>query len=712
MTLNQHGGHGGHSRTMKLLAASLATLIASASWSAGSSTPRKVATPPTLNLNGKSFKFKKIMPITVKLDGTVKKPMPYVPPETTLVQLPQLLGGASSPSPIIPAINGAFKLPPLLRFSLKVSWAGSIDTRLSPEWTSPGITIAEPKSLLMESMTDGEFKVLEALLLLQTPETNPLAVGLAHPLLKFSETREAAHEILGRSLLNLNIRTAAIEHFNQLLKTGKEAPRIKRALAFVLDSLKSNDYEEAQFLSPYVVKLNTADKDLANFPLALARVSLEQKELQKAWDTVVRVAPESPQSYEARFIQAMIYYRSNEVPSAQKELEELLKLADKMPKDLKSLSAATLAQIYFQRSQYKKAFDTYRLVDQEHPIWLETLVENAWSQILNKDYEGAAGNMFSLHTNYFKGAYKPESYIVRTVSYLQLCQFGDALAVLKVFLRKYKFAQKQLHAYKKQNPNHLEVVREFLRAGAPKKFAGLPRSLLVEIARDSKFIELQKVLNETEEDSTKLSQLTPKMDELDKQFQESQTKYTKQIQELDSDLKKADTPEKKASLVAERKLLDTRAKKFVLLRKIIQDAKLGVLAEEKSFTPIWANRKTTVKGQQNLVLQSSFQRLEKDLTHWLDQSELLFYEIHNGAGEHLRYQMASKDESRSPAAIKPEFKKDDKDMQWAFDGEIWEDEVGHYRSSLKSVCPDEAGTQLSEAGDKGLAPVAQGEDTN
>jgi hypothetical protein len=31
-----------------------------------------------------------------------------------------------------------------------------------------------------------------------------------------------------------------------------------------------------------------------------------------------------------------------------------------------------------------------------------------------------------------------------------------------------------------------------------------------------------------------------------------------------------------------------------------------------------------------------------------------------------------------------------KALNWKFKGEIWEDEVGHYRSSLKNVCPQES----------------------
>jgi hypothetical protein len=37
---------------------------------------------------------------------------------------------------------------------------------------------------------------------------------------------------------------------------------------------------------------------------------------------------------------------------------------------------------------------------------------------------------------------------------------------------------------------------------------------------------------------------------------------------------------------------------------------------------------------------------------------------------------------------RPELKVEDgKSLNWDFRGEIWEDELGHYRSSLKNVCP-------------------------
>ncbi len=667
---------------------------------------KPTAPPNKFSVKGKTFKLKSVSLINVKADDKIATPEKPVLSEHQKFKLPTLLAVPSQPSPQLPKLSEMAKLTPLQRYTLKSLWLGQKDARLSPEWTLPNTPAADPSVVSAAIVSDGEFKILESLLLLKSKDTTPLSAGIAYPLLKQAETKDAAHEILGRGMSQLNIRTASQEHFKELLKSDKDTMRAKRGLQFALNNVRTTDYEDASFFSPYALKLNLEDKDLKNLPLTVARLALEKKDLQVAWNSLTRVPADSEQAGEARFMTAQIYYRTNDVDSAKKELETLLQqlqtnqIKAQNAKNLKSLTAATLGQIYFQKGMYKEALDAYRSVDQEHPLWLETLVESAWSQILLKDYEGAAGNMFSLHTNYFQGAYKPESYIVRTVGYLQLCQFGDAKSVLQSFLAKYKYAQKQLENYSKQNPNHLDVVRDFLKAGTPKTFAGLPRSLLVEIARDPKFIELQKKVNEIEEDAANLEKLPSMLNELDQKFHQAQLKYTQLLQELEGHLKASNNAAKRDSLLAQKKDFERNINKNILLRKIVLEAKEGLVSEVAYFNPIWTDKKTKLKSFQNNILQISYQNLAKDLEHWLDQSELLFYEIHNGAGEHLRYQMASnsKANSRTPASEKlKQIKKEDKDQLWSFDGEIWEDEVGHYRSSLKNVCPENE-AQTSKGG--------------
>jgi hypothetical protein len=60
-------------------------------------------------------------------------------------------------------------------------------------------------------------------------------------------------------------------------------------------------------------------------------------------------------------------------------------------------------------------------------------------------------------------------------------------------------------------------------------------------------------------------------------------------------------------------------------------------------------------------------------------------EIFAGAGENIRYQVAGGETApanRVPANVKPT-----KILNWEFDGEYWEDEIGNYRSQAQDNCP-------------------------
>ena len=135
--------------------------------------------------------------------------------------------------------------------------------------------------------------------------------------------------------------------------------------------------------------------------------------------------------------------------------------------------------------------------------------------------------------------------------------------------------------------------------------------------------------------------------------------------------------------IADRKLMSYRiqyhiAKKARISIKTLRELGISRLEKEKEELRLQASK----------ALQIRFKELVADLDHVLEQNEVLQYELFSGAGEHIRYQMAGGEVSEKE---RPELKVEkEKSLTWKFKGEIWEDEVGHYRSSLKNVCPQES----------------------
>ncbi|MEL4419720.1 hypothetical protein, partial [Shewanella algae] len=75
------------------------------------------------------------------------------------------------------------------------------------------------------------------------------------------------------------------------------------------------------------------------------------------------------------------------------------------------------------------------------------LIEQGWAQLALNDSAGAIGNMYSLHSPYFRVLYQPQSFVIRTIGYLNICQYGDAYRTLTKLEGDYREWLNKLNAY-------------------------------------------------------------------------------------------------------------------------------------------------------------------------------------------------------------------------------------------------------------------------
>src|SRR5262249_44814504 len=136
---------------------------------------------------------------------------------------------------------------------------------------------------------------------------------------------------------------------------------------------------------------------------------------------------------ESRVLSAMDSFAMGEKAKALKKLQEIwsvLKESGNGDSNLRALVAVNIARMYFLLKKKHKAPDAYMQVPKDHPFWVQALIEQGWTQLALADYAGAIGNMYSLHSPYFKAVYQPDSFVVRTIGYLNICQYGDAYKTL------------------------------------------------------------------------------------------------------------------------------------------------------------------------------------------------------------------------------------------------------------------------------------------
>jgi hypothetical protein len=346
--------------------------------------------------------------------------------------------------------------------------------------------------------------------------------------------------------------------------------------------------------------------------------------------------------------------------------------------EFKSIVALTKARLEFQKAQYKDAFQSYMGVSKNNPLWLQAMVEQAWSQVLSQDYEGAAGNMFTLHTDFFKNAFAPESYIARAVGYLNLCQYGDGAKVVISFNQRYQPMKDMLDQYFEKNKDEMSfynTIKNFFKNPQSKVIDGLHRNFIYELVKHPSFTNIQGRVNLLEDEISKFNNISLDLIQTERSLLQKQS-------EIEAKINKPGKLSKE-ELTSLKSNVDIIKVEYQLAKRVRNSMKgLRTLA----ITRI-ENEKTEMKRKAAQAIKKRFSEMYNSLTKSLDQSEVLRYELYSGAGEHLRYQMAGgeiTDQQREALKVK-----DGKALKWDFKGEVWEDELGHFRSSLKNVCPSE-----------------------
>lgn len=559
----------------------------------------------------------------------------------------------------------------------------------SPAFNEPNVAL---KDIIL--FKPQEFKLLEGQIYFENVKNFEMALSQFGALLKDKEFGLEAAYHYGLAAKELKLYS---EFKNSLVKVaaGSKFKELRHwAIEELVKGVSLLEINDIGDIDPLIESSGFAADQYDAYQFYRSKYYLEKGNLTEVEQALSLISEKSEFFPESRFIAGLSKYRQGKISAAEEHIKEVLKNSKSLPA-IQTLASLTLARIYFQRQEYKEAQKLYLIVDKDHPLWLQAMVELAWTQILMNDHVGAAGNMFSLHTDFFKNAYNPESYVVRTVSYLNLCQFGDGLQVLTALGRKYAPYYGRVEAYvsgRKNPADYYQTVRAWLKNPDQREVDGVPRSFVIELARHPSFITVQRDINRLEDEITAFNQVTLSLIQREKDLIKKQGLLGQELGLIRTQLS---DPKKNHNLLKEQEhSIQKRLQSFKYQQQGIKSARDIVKGiREVSFTRIDKD-KTKHRVRAGMVLKDRLAHLTGDLKDLLDQNELLQYEVYSGAGEHIRFQTVSQDTKgedpkQRELAQAQALKEKDKNVKWNFRGEIWEDEIGHFRSSLKNVCAQE-----------------------
>ncbi len=500
----------------------------------------------------------------------------------------------------------------------------------------------------------------------------------------------------GMCLHDYKMFSESIPLLSQVIGTSTDY-YIKKAVDKILTDLPQG-YEGiiAKELTPKKVydKLDQKQKDKYNY--ILAKGNFINEKYRRAEAHAKSVSHESEDKYDAKFILSTAQYMSGRLPQGIKTMENLkteyLKSRNQSS-DFNSLINVTLARFQFERGDYKKAIKNYELVSREHPLWVDSLIEKGWAQIKLGDFSGAIGNMFTLHSPFFKDAFIPESYVIRTIGYLNLCQFGDANSTLGYLETEYPDQKRKVMSFLEEKKNHYETLLGYLKANSEKlyEFNTLPASTIREMGRDRDFLMTQMKLNNIVDEIPIFRAFAVNIMDKRKILKDEIAKLTKESKKLrvkegkalkNNKLKVAKTLKKKRkSIFNEGFSLNYRIKLFD--KGIVAYKKANGDAVERA-----EKMRDDYLIQAEKALEESLGNIDTRLETVLRNNDLLRYEIFANSGKNIRYRVAggnineSAGSSRKPAKVRSK-----KSYGWEFKGEFWQDEVGNFKSSLTNLCP-------------------------
>ena len=353
-----------------------------------------------------------------------------------------------------------------------------------------------------EQMSEDDVKMLVTKILFERGDRCPVVLGLADEMSAKNQYRTEALFELGACAKELKLNQAAFDKLSEVIK--KQDPEYgKRALATLAKDLpvmyEQPFYEMVKLLEgreQFFSDLKARDEIFYR----TAKGAFRAGHYKAAEKWAMRVDPSSSFGPSAQYVVGISQFANKEKPQARATMEKLAQsLQGSSDTVLRGLVSVDLARMDFTGRKSDQALGLYMKIPKDHPLWVSALIEQGWTQLALDDFAGAIGNMYSLHSPYFKVLFQPQSFVVRTIGYLNICQYGDAYRTLTKLESDYRDWDSKLSGYMSngRTPGMVyDTVKTYLRSKSDTDVEGLPYQIVREAARGKTFLNFQTAIND------------------------------------------------------------------------------------------------------------------------------------------------------------------------------------------------------------------------
>ncbi len=269
------------------------------------------------------------------------------------------------------------------------------------------------------------------------------AAGLFLKFIQFTTQDEKNYEwaefFMAISLDNLGYTHAAVDRFSNL---AARKPNTK-IVSYVLDMFEKISRSQP-FDYDQVILQVVNDKDYGFISDDISGFVDYYQGIQD-WKTGYRDWAEDhfkriPQDsyYYGRYLhhQALYQVEMNNPKHALKLIAQLLRL-EKLDDKLADESMWIAARLHFELGEMKEATFLYKQMKTPVVEQASFLLEQAWIEYNNKDYERAMGFLYAFEAPSFRQFFTPEYFLLKGFIYKDVCHYESALTVVDEFNNRY-----------------------------------------------------------------------------------------------------------------------------------------------------------------------------------------------------------------------------------------------------------------------------------
>jgi hypothetical protein len=266
-------------------------------------------------------------------------------------------------------------------------------------------------------------------------------------------------------------------------------------------------------------------------------------------------------------------------------------------------------------------------IDTSSEYWLDALFEESWAYFMAGQYPKALGNIHTLQSPYFPGAFYPESEILKAVIYFSNCNYEAATTVVARFNKRYVPIQDELK----------KVLARFKGEQQAEPFF----KFLISVRKGT--ADLAPSIKGIVEGSLSDRQLLRNIEYV--------------------------------------RVLDEEQARFQQGSAAFKSSSLGAQVQEA----LKIARDLAVQNAGDLA-RARYERNLEELDEHLRNGEKILIDITSAQRNELDTAIAANQVSKAESKIFGIVKPDEEHMLWPFDGEYWRDELGFYRQVVESAC--------------------------